>query len=62
MSDPAPFRIEDLRADLRMIASGPGQAYLLRTPAGVVLVDTGSRWRRRHQPRARTVTTGAEHP
>ena len=32
----------DIRPDLRMVLdSGPGQAYLLRRKAGVVLVDTG---------------------
>jgi glyoxylase-like metal-dependent hydrolase (beta-lactamase superfamily II) len=31
----------DLRRDLRMLLSAPGQAYLLRRGTGVVLIDTG---------------------
>lgn len=31
----------DLRSDLRMLISPPGQAYLLRHGGGVLLVDTG---------------------
>ena len=32
----------DLRPDLRMLVGVPDQAYLIRTPRGVVLVDTGA--------------------
>lgn len=31
----------DLRPDLRMLLGSPGQAYLLRHPGGVLLVDSG---------------------
>ncbi|HEY2225590.1 MBL fold metallo-hydrolase [Actinomycetospora sp.] len=34
--------VVDLRPDLRMLVGAPGQAYLVRTPRGVVLVDTGA--------------------
>lgn len=33
--------VVDLRPDLRMLISPPGQAYLLRHGSGVLLVDTG---------------------
>jgi glyoxylase-like metal-dependent hydrolase (beta-lactamase superfamily II) len=33
--------VVDLRPDLRMLLGVPGQAYLLRRPSGVLLVDTG---------------------
>src|SRR5699024_8550035 len=32
--------VVDLRPDLRMLVSAPGQAYLLRHARGVLLVDT----------------------
>jgi glyoxylase-like metal-dependent hydrolase (beta-lactamase superfamily II) len=35
------MEIVELRADLRMVVSPPGQAYLLRHSDGVLLVDTG---------------------
>ena len=40
MSAPGP--VEVLGPDVVRLAAGPGQASLVRTPGGVVLVDTGA--------------------